>query len=295
MPKLIVGCGYLGLRVAQQWRAAGHEVWVTTRSADRARQFEQSGYLPIIADVLDAGTLAALPSADAVLWAVGHDRRAAASIEQVYVGGLANLLEALPQSVQKLIYISSTGVYGDFAGGWVTEESACQPQRPGGRACLAAEQLLARHRWGAKAIVLRLAGIYGPDRLPYLQTLVEGRPLDAPAAGFLNLVHVEDAARVVLAADERGQPPRTYLVSDGRPVERAAFYAELARLLHAPAPRFNASPDAPASHRAAASKQISNARLLAELSPPFMYPSFREGLAAIAQDDEPRRQSGSGA
>jgi nucleoside-diphosphate-sugar epimerase len=283
MAKLIVGCGYLGLRVAEQWHAAGHEVWATTRSAERARRFEQLGYHPIIADVLDAGSLASLPTADTVLWAVGHDRRAAASLEQVYVGGLENLLGALPESVHKLIYVSSTGVYGDFAGGWVSEESACEPERPGGRACLAAEQLLAHHRWAAKAIVLRMAGIYGPDRLPYLQTLVEGRPLEAPAQGFLNLIHVEDAARAVLAADERGRPPRAYLVSDGHPVERATFYAELARLLQAPPPSFNTSPDAPAAHRAAANKRIGNARLRAELAPQFAFPTYREGLAAIAQ------------
>lgn len=294
MPKLIVGCGYLGLRVAQQWRAAGHEVCVTTRSAERARRFEQSGYRPIIADVLDASSLTSLPNIETVLWAVGHDRRAGASIEQVYVGGLENLLGVLPESVQKLIYISSTGVYGDFAGGWVTEESACEPERPGGRACLAAERSLARSPWGAKAIVLRLAGIYGPDRLPYLQTLVEGRPLDTPSEGFLNLVHVDDAARAVLAADERGRPPRTYLVSDGCPVEREAFYTELARLLGAPAPNFNVSPKAAAVHRAAAHKRIDSARLRAELAPEFEFPSYREGLAAIAQAYA-RRDAGSGA
>ena len=95
-----------------------------------------------------------------------------------------DVLEALPDGVQKLIYISSTGVYGDFGGGWVDEESPCQPERAGGQACLAAEQLLAQHAGGAQAIVLRLAGIYGPDRLPYLQALAEGRPLERRPKGF---------------------------------------------------------------------------------------------------------------
>ena len=105
----------------------------------------------------------------------------------------------------------------------------------------------------------------------------------------MNLIHVDDAARVVLAADEQGRPPRVYLVSDGHPVQCGAFYAELARLLPAPAPSFCPSPDAPASHRAAASKQISNARLMAELAPRLKYPTFREGLAAVAEDYQIRR------
>lgn len=284
MPKLIVGCGYLGSRVADLWRAAGHDVWVTTRSPERARALEQSGYRPVIADVLDADAIECLPPVDSVLWAVGHDRRSSAAIEQVYVDGLKNVLDALPGTLQKLIYISSTGVYGDFSGGWVTEHSPCEPERAGGRACLAAEQLLAAHRLGSKAIVLRMAGIYGPGRLPYLQTIAAGEPLNAPAEGFLNLIHVDDAARVVLAADERAAPPRTYVVADGQPVERGEFYRELARLLAAPPPTFNPLPDAAASHRAAANKRISNARLRAELFGDFEYPSFREGLAAIVRE-----------
>lgn len=287
MARLIVGCGYLGLRVAQAWRAAGHRVWVTTRSAERAREFEQLGYQPLVLDVLQPNW-PPLPNVTSVLWAVGHDRRSGQPIEQVYVDGLAHLLDQLADNAQKLIYVSSTGVYGDFGGDWVTEQSTCQPERAGGRACLAGEQLLEQSRFAARTIVLRMAGIYGPDRLPYLPALVEGRPLDAPAAGYLNLIHVEDAAQVVIAADEHGNPPRTYLVSDGQPVERAAFYLELARLLEAPAPLFCSTADAPASHRAAANKRISNARLMAELAPKLKYPSFREGLAAIAA--EYRRQ-----
>ncbi|HEX4147618.1 MAG TPA: SDR family oxidoreductase [Pirellulales bacterium] len=284
MSKLIIGCGYLGLCVADQWREAGHDVWVTTRAPDRARQFEQLGYRAIVVDVLNRKSLASFPAAETVLWSVGYDRRAAASLEQVYITGLGQVLDALPGSVQKLIYISSTGVYGDFAGEWVDEDAACQPQRPGGRACLAAEALLQRHALGAKAVVLRLAGIYGPDRLPYLQTLIDGRPLEAPARGFLNLIHVVDAARVVLAAAERAARPCVYLVSDGRPVVRADFYAELARLLQAPPPEFIDSPHSAAAHRASANKRISNARMIAELAPRLAYPSYREGLAAIVQD-----------
>ena len=69
-----------------------------------------------------------------------------------------------------------------------------------------------------------------------------GRPLAVPATGCLNLIHVDDAAAVVLAADERADPPRTFLVSDGQPVERREYYVELARLLGVASPKFLSPP-----------------------------------------------------
>ena len=192
------------------------------------------------------------------------------------------MLDALPPSTGKLIYISSTGVYGQSAGERVDEESTCEPTRPGGRAALAAEQVLAAHALGNRAVVLRLAGIYGPERIPLAADISAGRPIAVPAAGHLNLIHVDDAASVVVCAAEHAVPPRMYLVSDGHPVERRVYYEELARLLGSKAPRFAAPPaDSPAAERAGADKRLNNARLLAELPLKLTYPTYREGLAAL--------------
>jgi nucleoside-diphosphate-sugar epimerase len=282
MSKLIVGCGYLGSRVARRWRAAGHEVFVVTRDAGHARRFSEQGYRPIVADVLKPESLAALPAADSVLYAVGYDRAAGVSMHDVYVGGLQSLLDALPGEPAKIIYISSTGVYGQSQGETVDEESATEPTRDGGRACLAAERTLAAHRFGPRGVVLRMAGLYGPGRIPLAGEIRAGRPIAAPRGGALNLIHVDDAAAAALAADERAVPPRTYLVSDGNPVERGRYYEEVARLLGAPLPTFAPVPaDAPAAARAGSDKRINNARLLGELGVRLAYPSYREGLAAI--------------
>ncbi len=182
------------------------------------------------------------------------------------------------------LYISSTGVYGDAVGDWVDEDTPCLPLRDGGKACLAAEEALAAHPLGADSVVLRLAGIYGPGRIPRADALRKGEPIDAPAEGYLNLIHVDDAARTVLAVEQAVAPPRTYCVADGRPPLRRDYYAELARLFGAPAPRFVApAADSPAAARAAADKRISNARLLREIGVEFQYPSYREGLAAIVR------------
>jgi nucleoside-diphosphate-sugar epimerase len=282
MFKLIFGCGYLGGRVARLWLQAGHEVFVVTRSSDRARAMTADGCRAIVADVLQPPTLANLPAADTVLYAVGYDRGAGASMHDVYVAGLRAVLGALPSASGKLIYISSTGVYGQSHGETVDEDSRCEPTREGGCACLAAEAVLAGDRLGQRAIVLRMAGLYGPGRIPIAAEIRGGRPLAVPASGYLNLIHVDDAAAVVLAAEERARPPRTFLVSDGEPVERREYYAELARLLGIEAPKFvSPTADNPAAVRATADKRVNNARMVAELAVRLTYPSYREGLAAI--------------
>ena len=217
-----------------------------------------------------------------MLFAVGFDRSAGRSIHDVYVGGLRRALADLPDSVERFVYVSSTGVYGNVSGTEVDERSACKPQRDGGRACLAAEELLLGSRFGDRAIVLRLAGLYGPGRIPRAADLVAGKPIDAPSSGWLNLIHVEDAAQIVLRAEEYAQPPATFVVSDGQPVVRGEYYTELARLLGAPPPRFAAPvDDSPAAQRAASDKRVNPARMFAELRPALQYPSYREGLAAI--------------
>lgn len=286
MRRLIFGCGYLGRRVAKTWRDQGDEVWLVTRSTATAETWRADGYRALVADVTDPQSLVDLPSAATVLWAVGYDRRAGQSIEQVYVAGLAKVLAALPSDTGRVIYISSTGVYGSAAGQWVDELTPCVPLRAGGRACLAAEECLAAHRLGARSVVLRLAGIYGPGRIPRAESLRAGEPIDAPADGYLNLIHVDDAAAIVVAAAERAPIPRLYVVSDGQPGLRREYYGELARLLHAPPPTFVApEPTSAAAQRAASDKRTSNARLVAELGVPLQYPSYREGLAAIVAGD----------
>jgi nucleoside-diphosphate-sugar epimerase len=282
MPKLIFGCGYLGLRVAGLWRAAGHSVHAVTRSALRSDELTQAGIQPIVANPLGDSQIHVPQGVRTVLFAVGYDRSSSRSIHDVYVHVLARAISSVPDSVERFIYISSTGVYGNASGDEVDELSPCNPQRPGGKASLAAEQLLQSSRFASRAIILRLAGLYGPGRIPRAADLLAGRPIDAPAHGWLNLIHVEDAARVVLLAEDHASPPKTYVVSDGHPVQRGEYYAELARLLNAPPPTFIPPPsDSPAAARAASDKRINPRLLFNDLKPNLLYPNYRAGLAAI--------------
>ena len=283
MTKLILGCGYLGLRVARRWLEAGETVYALTRSADRAAAWSEEGIRPLVGDVMLPETLSDLPAADTVVFAIGHDPASGKSVRDTYVDGLRNVLAALSPDIGRLIYISSTGVYGDQCGRWVDEQTECRPTRAAGRACLEAEQTLLAHRLADRTVILRLAGLYGPGRIPRQAALLAGEPIDAPQNGYLNLIHVDDAASVVLAAATAPLSfPSVYLVADGNPVVRADYYAELARLLGAPPVRFR-EPDttSAAAARAAADKRIGNSRMLADLQIRPQYPSYRDGLRAI--------------
>ena len=282
MSHLVFGCGYLGFRVARRWREQGRTVYAVTRSAARAAELARAGLQPVVADVTRPETLADLPAAQTVLYAVAHDPHGPHSRREVYVQGLAHVLAALPTVVKRLIFISSTGVYSQAGGDWVNEDSPVSPQREAGREFLAAEELLAQHPLGRAAIVLRSAGLYGPGRVPRQADIRAGRPLPAPRQGYLNLIHVEDLVEIVLAAEARAVPPCMYLVSDGQPVDRRTYYEYVAQLLGAPPLQWIAPPpDSPAAIRAGSSKRVDSRRLRQQWAVRLRYPSYREGLAAI--------------
>jgi nucleoside-diphosphate-sugar epimerase len=217
-----------------------------------------------------------------VLYSVGFDRTAGKSKREVYVNGFASALDALPDGLRRLIYISSTSVYGQLAGEWIDEDSPREPLTEEGRICLAAEQALEQHSLAVRSCILSLAGIYGPGRVPRREALAQGAPIAARPDAYLNLIHVDDAATAVVAAAKHPQPGRRYLVADGHPVIRREYYRELARLWGLGEPRFAAaSAETASTGRGATNKRVTNRRLLSELKLNLKYPSYREGLAAI--------------
>jgi nucleoside-diphosphate-sugar epimerase len=276
--KLIVGCGYLGRRVAARWRAEGHRVFATTRSARHADELRGQGLEPVVCDVLELESLRALPAAATVLHCVGLDRSSGQSMREVYVEGLANVLARLP-GPGGFLYVSSTSVYGQRGGEDVDEGAATEPEEESGRVVLEAERVL--HAARADAVVLRFAGIYGPGRLLRRQMVEAGEPIVGDADRWLNLIHVEDGAAAVLAAEARGRPGAVYNVGDDRPVRRRDFYRRLAQVLGAPEPRFvTPAPDAPLPPHERANRRIVNRRLREELGLALRYPSYEEGLTA---------------
>lgn len=273
--RLIVGCGYLGERLASRWLAAGSRVWGLVRTPSRLARLSAAGVEPIVADVAAPLPLPALPEVDTVVWAVGFDRTAGRSYREVHVDGLRRLLDALAGN-PRLIFVSSTGVWGRVDGQRVDEATPPHPDREAGRVLLEAEALLGGHPKG-RGTVLRLAGIYGPGRLPRIDDLRASRPLEADPDSWLNLIHVDDAAAVVMAVADHAGPGPLYVVSDGRPVRRRDFYARLADLVGSPPPNWIP----PAADARGGDKRVDPRRLFAEIGPAFSHPDAIAALAGI--------------
>jgi len=285
MDKLIVGCGYLGRRVAQLWLAQGHRVFGTTRSQKRADELSRQGIEPVICDVLDRDSLRNIPLSPTVLYCVGFNRSAGPSMRELYVDGLRNFFSSTSwdRGPGKFIYISSTGVYGQCQGEEVDEAAPTEPLEESGRVVLEAEQVVRSlcHHEDGQFLILRFAGIYGPGRVIRRHAIETGEPLIGAPDQWLNLIHVEDGAAVVIAADAKPAAHSVFNVSDDRPVKRRDFYTRMARLLGAPAPRFvPPEPGQPLPPHERANRRIVNRRMREELGVPLRYPSYEEGLPA---------------
>jgi putative transcription antitermination factor YqgF len=287
--RLIVGCGELGLRVARRWLSRGDRVVGITRSEARAETLAAAGIEPAVLDVTAAdpgwtALLAAIGRPATVLWSVGFDRSGTASYHDVHVAGLGRLLDALashaaPGPPPRVVFASSTGVWGDEQGGIVTEATPAAPSREAGRILVEAEQLLAAHPAGP-GTALRFAGLYGPGRLPRLADLRAGRPIAADPDSWLNLVHLDDAAAVVEAVADADAPRGLYVVSDGRPVRRREWYVRLAELAGGPPPAWDRS--APRSR--GGDKRVDPGAVLADLGLRLAYPDALAALPALVAE-----------
>lgn len=294
MRRLIIGCGYLGRRVAARWLATGDSVAALTRTAENAAGLSALGILPVLGDVMRPETLGELPEVDTVLWAVGWDRTSGHAQRDVYVTGLQNVLRKISGRSTRLIYISSTSVYGQSNGEWIDEATVCEPAQPNGLACRDAELSLEPWRPGGGespvATILRLSGIYGPARLlSRVAALQSGEPLAGNPEAWLNLIHVEDAASAVIDCADQSVPSPLFLISDDEPVVRRTYYAALAELVGAPPPRF--AEEDPTGEVAARgtrtvglNKRCRNtfARKILKWTPQFS--TYREGLAQAVRE-----------
>lgn len=277
---LIVGYGYLGRRVAELAVDRGDSVWGTSRNPEKLRKMRLSSIEPLAVDWTDRRTLVGLPEVDRVLVAVSYDRQSRPSRFDSQVGGLRNLLGAVSPTAH-ICYISTTGVYHQTGGVWVDETSSTRPDREGGQVHLQAESLLQRMRPHDPWTILRLSGIYGPGRVPRAADVIAQRPIASSPTGFLNLIHVDDAAVAVLAS-WTNSTRRLYVVSDDEPIMRAEFYRQIARQSAAPPPTFTRpAADAPPRMRSESNKRVWNRRMKRDLVPKLTFPTYLEGLTDV--------------
>jgi len=284
-PVLILGCGDIGLRVARALQPAS--ITGVVRTEDSARRLASQGIEAVQLD-LDAPIPAAALAAtgcDLYYFAPppprGDGDTRVAAVCRVLAG------DNLPARV---VYISTSAVYGDCGGAWIDETAPLRPATARGRRRLDAERrwLAWSEQSGVAVVILRVPGIYAHDRLP-LQRLREGLPVLAETESpYTNRIHADDLARACIAAMRRGRPGQAYNVSDGHPTTMTDYFNQVADRLGLPHP--------PVVSRAEAqrvlspsmlsflgeSKRLRNRLMREQLGVELAYPDLAAGLAAGA-------------
>ena len=281
----IVGCGDIGRRVALTYREEGKSVTGLVRSPEKGAELEALGIRAVIADLDDPTTLAGLDTAGKLLFYFAPPPGGGHEDPRV-----RNFCAAIPPDAApaRIIYMSTSGVYGDCGDTIVTEETPAIPLTPRGKRRLHAETLF--REWGAErrvpVITLRVTGIYGPGRLPVSQ-LTSGQPvLDERIANLTNRIHSEDLVRICRAAAQRGEEGDIYNVSDGHPTTMTDYFNAAADLLGLPRPRQVSWEEARQVMSplmlsyVSESRRMDNRKMLEKLRITLRYPTLAEGINA---------------
>jgi nucleoside-diphosphate-sugar epimerase len=284
MRTLIIGCGYVGLELGKELADAGHEVYGVSRHPNR-EQLQATGIKPLAGDITKPEQLTALPAN--YDWVINCVSSAGGDIEDyraVYLEGTRNLLRWLePSPPQKFVYTSSTSIYGQMDGSVVDEDSPSEPTSDTAKVLVAAEKLLseAAARSQFPAVILRVAGIYGPERgYWFRQYLRNEARIEGDGSRFLNMIHRDDVAATIIAALNKGCPGEVYNAVDDEPVTQLAFFQWLAKQLGKDLPPTVPESSTQQRKRGITNKKVSNRKLKNELGYQFKYPTFREGYAA---------------
>lgn len=276
MTVVIAGCGDLGTETGLRFSALGHRVIGLRRSSHK---------LPPGLEGLSVDLSAEVPTLPAdttiVVIAIAPDERNAAAYRAVYVDSVSHVVEAIRRDCAeppRVLFVSSTAVYGVDDGGWVDESSPTTATAPTAAILREAEESLQARIPGAT--ILRLAGIYGPGRDREIDRVRDGRASISPGERFTNRIHRDDAAAAIVHLMTLQEQPETlYIGVDNCPVEYSEVIEFLARRLDMPV-QVNASESAPGA--AISGKRCRNTRLR-DSGFDFSYPTYREGYAAVLE------------
>jgi len=228
------------------------------------------------ADLTDPSTLNLPSGLSHVVYCATPDQRDEANYHLTYEVGLQNLVHALHQTGNhnaRLLFVSSTAVYGANQAGWLDETSPTEPSGFNGRVLLRAEQWLLAH-W-PNALVLRLSGLYGPKRRALLTRLAQGQASVPPSEDYwANRIHIHDAARAVIHLLRQTKCHGIYIGTDSTPVPLRTLYRDLAQALGAPEPQ--PGPPSPMMGK----KRLSNQKLI-NSGFELEWPDCRRGYAAM--------------
>lgn len=290
---LIVGCGDIGVRIARLIQAGGGRVTGLARSEVSAARLRSYGIEPVSGNLDDPSSLTAIPSAARLIFYLAPPPGGGTLDSRMrhFCGALA----ALPAPA-KIVYMSTSGVYGDCAGAWVTEQTPLNPQTSRARRRVDAESILTD--WGRQhavaVVILRVTGIYGPGRLP-LARLQQGHPvLREEEAPPTNRIHADDLASVCLAAATRAAAGAIFNVSDGRPGTMTGYFNAIADLLGLPRPPQVSRQEAEKVMTPmmlsylSETRRMDHRKMIEDLGVSLHYPDLDAGLSQIlAQADAP--------
>lgn len=282
----IIGCGNIGSLLAANWREHGVRVTALARSEAARRRLQGLGLKTVFGDLDDAASLHDLPLNGTILYYPAPPPPQGNTDPRMH-----HLVDALSngQQPRRIIYISTSGVYGDTAGEWVTEENLPNPQTDRAKRRLDAENTLRDfgRRNAVDVLILRVGGIYGPGRLP-VERLKKGLPvLNETECGYTNRIHAEDLVTILMAAGEKGRGDNIYNVSDGQPGNMTQYFNAVADTLGLPRPP--SLPMAEAHERLSPamlsylteSRRMDNRKLLQEFGVRLRYPNLESGLKSV--------------
>lgn len=283
MRVLIVGCGYVGLPLGADLVRRGHEVFGLRRHSTAATELKNAGIHPLFADVTGRQSLDPLPrDFEWVVNCAASSGGGEDAYRQLYLEGSRNLISWLKGSpLKKFIYTSSTSVYAQNDGSTVTEASVTEPSAPTARILVETEKLLlAAAAQNFPAIILRVAGIYGPGRGHAFKQFLSGEArLEGDGSRIFNMIHRTDLIGAIVAALEGGVSGKIYNVVDNEPVTQRQFFSWLSEELKRPLPPAVPTESLGDRKRGMTNKRVSNARLRADLKYEFLFPNFRAGYA----------------
>ena len=274
MPRiLIAGCGYVGEATADLFHSAGWNVEGWVHSQDSAARLSAKPYRVGLVDISQRDEIAEQTEAfDAVIHCASSRGGDAEAYRQIYLNGARRLLENFRKA--KILFTSSTSVYAQRDGSWVTEESETKPLRETSRILLEAEKLILEKR----GIVVRLAGIYGPQRSALLSKFLNGTAtIDPQSDRFVNQVHRDDIALALflLLNREAQESVQIYNVVDDQPILQSECYRWLAQRLNRPLPPIRKSEQP--RKRGDTNKRVSNGKLH-QLGWTSDYPTFGDAM-----------------
>lgn len=289
---LIIGFGYVGGRLATALREAGWQISALTRSADSTARAQRAEIEVISGDLDDPKSLGNIAPNDTVIFYLAPPPREGTDDPRI-----ANFLNCLTSPPNAIVYISTTGVYGDRQGGMVSENSPLNPQTDRAMRRVAAENALTRFATShpdVRTSVLRVSGIYGPDKLP-LDRLRRGEPIveDPEMPSYVNVIHVDDLVRICIAAAERAPRGETYNVSSNTPVSMAAYMdmvADAAKLDRPPRISWETAQTRISPGMLSylsESRQVSSDKVVDALGVKLLYGDLKSGIeAALAASTE---------